>query len=102
MDAAQDEAKAIVFVENQHAAIPNRVQRSLKAEGRKTNNYLYTGENADALMQAIDPQAPGPLPYTIVVAPGGKIVYRKGGEIDVPELQTKLIEILSPYYTPPA
>ena len=80
----------------QHVSLPR--QRSLKAEGRPTNNYLFSGANADALMQALDPKSPGPVPYTLVIAPGGKIIYRKSGLIDATELQAKLIEILGPYY----
>jgi len=38
--------------------------------------------------------------YTVVVAPGGKIVYRAAGEVDVAALQAKLVEMLGPYYTP--
>jgi peroxiredoxin len=101
VDDAKDEAKAKAFLERQRAAVPNRVQRSLKAEGRTTNNYLFTGANTDALMTAIDSQAPGPVPYTVVIAPGGKILYRKSGEIDVDELQAKILDTLGVYYTAP-
>jgi peroxiredoxin len=98
VDESKDEAKAKQFLEKQHAAVPNRVQRSLKAEGRQTNNYLYTGANTEELMQALDSEAPGPVPYTLVIAPGGKIVYRRAGEVDMKELQGKLIDELGPYY----
>jgi hypothetical protein len=52
------------FLEKQHAAVPDRVQRSRQAEGRRTDSYLFAGANVDALMQALDPAAPGPVPYT--------------------------------------
>ena len=99
-DDPNDEAKAKQFLEHSHAAIPNRVQRSLKAEGRHTNNYLYTGGNLETLMQALDPESPGPVPYTVIVAPGGKIIYRHPGEIDSATLLAKLLDQLGPYYTP--
>jgi thiol-disulfide isomerase/thioredoxin len=98
-DDPKDEAKARQFLERQHAAIPNRVKRSLKREGRTTNNYLFTGTNTDGLMQALDPAAPGPVPYTLVIAPGGKIIYRHSGEVNAPELLAKLVENLGPYYS---
>jgi thiol-disulfide isomerase/thioredoxin len=72
IDEVKDEAKVKEFLEKQHASVPNRVQRSLKSEGRGTNNYLFSGADSDALMQALDPQAPGPVPFTVVIAPGGK------------------------------
>ena len=99
VDDLKDEAKARKFLEQQHAAVPNRVKRIIKREGRATNNYLFTGANTEALMKALDPDAPGPVPYTIVVAPGGKIIYRHNGEIDASELLAKLIDSLGPYYT---
>jgi peroxiredoxin len=101
-DDPSDQPKALAFLQKQHAATPNRVARQIKAEGRDSNNYIYSGTDMDALMQAVDPQAPGPLPYTIIVAPGGKIIYRHQGTIDDAELLAKLIEALGPYYTPPA
>ena len=51
-------------------------------------------------MSALDPAAPGPLPYTLVIAPGGKIIYRHSGAVDLDELKTTLINALGAYYTP--
>ena len=99
VDDPKDQAKVTEFLEKQHASIPNRVQRSLKAEGRATNNYLFSGSDLDALMQALDPKSPGPVPYTLIIAPDGKIIHRQSGTIDVAELQTKLIETLGAYYS---
>jgi peroxiredoxin len=98
MDDPQEETKAKAFLEGQHAAVPKQVQRSLQAEGRRTNNYLFSEASADALVKALDPEWPGPLPHTVVVAPGGKILYRKNGAVDVTELKARLLEQLGPYY----
>ena len=99
-DEVGDEAKVKAFLEKQHASTPKRVLASLKAEARTSNNYLFTGGDSDALFKALDPQAPGPLPYTLVVEPGGKILYRIEGELSLADLQAKLIDKLGPYYTP--
>jgi peroxiredoxin len=88
------------FLEKQHASPPNRLKRLLKSEGRDAVNFIYTGASTDALVQALDPAWPGPLPHTIVVAPGGKIVYRHNGQVNLAELQAKVIETLGAYYTP--
>jgi len=98
LDDPNDEAKAKAFLERKHAATPNRVQRSLKAEGRTSNNYLYDGASMDTLVKALDPEWPGPLPHTVVIAPGGKIIYRKNGRLDFKELQARLVDELGPYY----
>jgi len=101
VDDPKDEAKVKQFLDRQHATVPNRVQRSVNAGGRDTNNYLYSGAGLDALMRALDPNAPGPVPYTILVAPGGKIIYRSAGQIDAAGLQAKIVDLLGPYYSYP-
>jgi thiol-disulfide isomerase/thioredoxin len=102
VDEPRDQAKVKEFLEKQRAAVPNRVQRSLKAEGRSTNNYLFSGADLDALMKTLDPASSGPVPYTLVVAPGGKVIHRHSGELDIENLQAKLIDTLGAYYTAPA
>jgi peroxiredoxin len=101
VDDSKDEAKVKKFLEEQHAATPARITKTVEAEGRKSNNYLFTGADAGALMQALDPKAPGPVPYTIIVAPDGEVIYRSAGMIDVGVVQGKLIDALGAYYTPP-
>jgi hypothetical protein len=45
-----------------------------------------------------DAKWPGALPYTILIAPGGKIVYRKSGEIDPHELRREIANRLGRTY----
>jgi peroxiredoxin len=99
IDDPKDEAKVKQFLENQHVASPNKTKRSVEAEGRKTNNYLFTEADTETLVKALDSAWPGPVPHTVVIAPGGKIVYRHTGEADIAELQAKLVEELGPYYS---
>jgi peroxiredoxin len=98
VDDSKEAAKAKAFLEKQRVAVPNRVQRSLKAEGRTANNYLFTGADTEVLMNALDPASEGPVPHTIVIAPGGKVIYRKSGEIDPDELRNKLLDTMGIYY----
>lgn len=99
MDRPEDSAKALKFLQKQHAALPDRVRRVIGSEGRSTNNYLFSGTPA-ALQQTLDSDWPGPVPYTLIVAPGGKIVYRHMGAIDLAEVRAKLVGQLGPYYNP--
>jgi thiol-disulfide isomerase/thioredoxin len=46
-------------------------------------NYLFSQADKDALATALDPEWPGGLPFTLLVAPGGKIIQRQMGEMDV-------------------
>lgn len=80
------------FLEAHHAAIPNSTAKSLKEEGRETNNYHWSGRNPDTMAQAIDPEWSGALPHTILVAPGGKILWRHTGGLDIVELRREILK----------
>jgi len=98
MDDPKLESNAQKFLQKNHAGVPSRLAKSLHEEGRTTNNYIFTEASSDALIKALDPEWQGPLPHTVVIAPGGKIVYRMTGALDPHELYGKILEILTPYY----
>jgi len=100
VDDPKDLAKVKKFLEQQHVAMPNRVRRLVTREGRRTNNYLFTGAHTELLLKALDPDAPGPVPHTVLIAPGGKVVYRHTGEVEERALRVKVLEALGPYYEP--
>ena len=58
------------------------------------------GESIYPLIETIDPSWQGALPYTLVVEPGGKIVYRSRGMIDPLALRKFIVEhpLLGRYY----
>ncbi len=56
-----------------------------------TTNYLLHSTDRDRFAEALDREWPGPLPYTVVIAPGGKVVYRKSGPIDPLELKRAIV-----------
>jgi thiol-disulfide isomerase/thioredoxin len=46
-------------------------------------NHIFSGDDHDALVAALDPKDwYGPIPHTILIAPGGKVLYRATGAID--------------------
>jgi peroxiredoxin len=98
IDDAKDRPKVQKFLSAHHAATPDSVSRFLKKEGRASDNYLYTDQSADALAQALDPSWPGAVPYTIFIAPGGKVLFRNTGEFDPAKLQSIVIDHMGAYY----
>ncbi|NNE90822.1 MAG: redoxin domain-containing protein [Verrucomicrobiales bacterium] len=82
-----------------HAAMPKMTEASVKEEGRKTNNYLFDG-STDALAEALDSEWQGPIPHTVLIAPGGEIIFRQSGEIDADELRRKIVKQLGRWYSP--
>jgi len=98
LDDPKKSASAQKFLQKNHAGVPGRLAQSLVDEGRTTNNYLFTDPSSDALIKVLDPEWQGPLPHTVIIAPGGKIVYRKTGQLDPHELYAKMLELLTTYY----
>jgi len=72
----------------------------LKQQQASTTNYIFSVDNKYKLIEAIDPKWQGALPYTLLVEPGGKIVYAKEGPIDPLELKRKIVDnpIVGRYY----
>jgi peroxiredoxin len=99
IDALKDEGKVRTFLEKQHAVPSNRLARKLKQEGRTGTNFICTESRVDPLAAALDPEWPGPIPYTLVVAPGGRVVFRHTGALDFGQLKTTLLRELKPFYT---
>jgi len=71
-DDSSAKTKALKFLENQQSSSPN---------------YIYTGDDKYKLMEAIDPKWQGALPYSLLIEPGGKIVYAHQGAINAEELR---------------
>ena len=62
---------------------PDKKDAALKALKDKkvaATNYLVKTADRDKFADALDKDWPGPVPYTLIVAPGGKVIYRKSGE----------------------
>jgi peroxiredoxin len=72
--------------------------QALKKEHASMTNYLFTGGTEYDLAEAVDKEWVGPLPYTMLIAPGGKILYRKQGENDPLELKKAIADHLGRVY----
>ncbi len=92
LDPADQRPTVSKFLESRHAAIPDPTAKSLAEQGLTTNNFHWTGGNPDAMAQAIDAEWSGALPHTVIVAPGGKILWRYTGEVDIVEVRRQLLK----------
>jgi peroxiredoxin len=68
-----------------------KVVEFLKDRNAATRNFLYISDDKYPLIEAVDKNWPGALPYTVLVAPGGEIVYRHEGVIDVLEVKKEIM-----------
>ncbi|QDT09048.1 redoxin domain-containing protein [Planctomycetes bacterium K23_9] len=99
-DLPKDRAAVTQFLSRNRAVLPKRLAKSLEAEGRKSNNYLYTDPSMSDLIEALDPAWEGPQPHSVLVAPGGKVVFRHNGAIGADELLDVVLKEMSTGYQP--
>ena len=72
-----------------------RVLKEIHVAG---SNFILNVDDRDKFAEALDQEWPGPVPYTILVAPGGKILYRKTGAIDPLEVKRAVVNYLGRTY----
>jgi peroxiredoxin len=94
LDPVADQAKVQKFLEKQHAALSDQTKESLEKDGRKSNNYLFAGDNPDQLAEAIDKEWSGAQPHSVLVSPKGEIVWRHTGAVDPVELRRQIVKAL--------
>ena len=70
----------------------DKVLSFLKDKHASNKNYLFSIDNKYKLIESIDPKWQGALPYTILVEPGGKIIYGKQGRIDPAAMKKMIVE----------
>jgi peroxiredoxin len=83
MDQPSKKEKVLDFLEENHAAF---------------TNYLDVSGERDAVIEAVDPDWQGNLPYTLLVSPGGEVVYARDGIIDPLEVRKAIVARLGRYF----
>ena len=74
------------------------VQRILDKMHATSRNLLFASEDTAAMQAAFDPAWQSAVPYTVVIAPGGKILYQKQGDLDILELRRVILANLPAEY----
>jgi peroxiredoxin len=70
----------------------------LREHHASAKNYQVDGTDRDKVMEAIGQDRSGPGPYTLFIAPGGKVIYRKAGAFDSLELKRAIVGQLGRTY----
>ncbi len=83
VDGAAKERKVLSFLKDQHASF---------------KNYRYDGTDIYAFIEAVDKDWPGAIPYTLLIKPGGEVIYRHLGLIDPLEVKQAIVEHLGRTY----
>lgn len=72
----------------------------LRETQASAKNYLFNIDDKYALIEAVDPKWEGALPYTVLVEPGGKIIYAKQNVIDPAKMKKMIVDhpMIGRYY----
>lgn len=92
VDPKEDADAVVEFLNDEHVPVSPRTEKSMKAEGRTAMNFHYQGKDLDPFADALDKAWAGPMPYTLVIAPGGEILYRHPGLIDPVKLRQEIVK----------
>jgi len=84
-DRLEQKEKALKFLQKNHSAV---------------KNYIFSGTDIYKLISAVDPEWDGALPYTVLIEPDGKVVYKEMGTIDPLELKKIIVDhpMIGRYY----
>lgn len=63
----------------------------LKTHEATHRNLQFATSDVYALQAAFDPQLPSPVPFTLLLAPGGEVRYQELGELDVAKLRRAIL-----------
>jgi peroxiredoxin len=89
----------VVTVSADPAQLRADVVKFLKDKQASTRNYLAAdSDDRDAMINAVDAEWQGELPHTLLVAPGGRVVYRTRGAFDPLALRKAIVGYLGRYY----
>lgn len=70
----------------------------LKKQQASSQNWIFEKGDPYELIEALDPSWRGALPHTILIAPGGKVVFRSEGIIEPLALKRAIVGYAGRYY----
>jgi len=74
------------------------VMRVLEKMHATSRNLLFDSNDTAALQAAFDPTWESAVPYTVLIAPDGKVLYKKQGYVDMLELRRTILANLPSDY----
>lgn len=69
----------------------NSVQHFLEKMHATSRNLLFGSDDTAALQAAFDPDWQSAVPYTVLLAPDGKVLYKKQGSVDILEMRRVIL-----------
>ena len=88
----------VVSISTDRISRKEKAEKFLDEKEAAFANYIYTPEDRDGMFDLIDPQWQGNIPYTMLILPGGEVVYRHDGIIDPLEVRKAVIDQVGRYF----
>ncbi len=63
----------------------------LKKNQATSVNYLFASDDTSAVQDTFDPKMSGAVPYTLLLAPNGDVLYQEQGEISMDRLRRNIL-----------
>jgi thiol-disulfide isomerase/thioredoxin len=67
------------------------VLKFLQKNEASNQNFIFSSDNNKELVEAVDPQWTGALPYSLLVEQGGKVLYRIQGPLNIVEVRKLIV-----------
>ena len=88
----------IVSIGLYHLSKKEDVKQFLNKYNASFTSYIYDSENAYAFSEAFGSGWDGSLPYTLLIAPCGEIIYKKRGPMAPLRIRGQIVTALGRYY----
>jgi peroxiredoxin len=72
-----------------------QVLNLLKKNQASCRNLLFSSADREKLIDAFDPEWQGAVPYTVLINPEGKVIYRETGSIDPLAVKRAIVEAMN-------
>ena len=72
-----------------------KVLKYLQEHHASTHNFIFGGTDKYAMIEALDPEWSGALPYTLLIGTDGKVLYRESGSVDFLALRRAIVPALN-------
>jgi thiol-disulfide isomerase/thioredoxin len=73
----------------------NAVLDFLRKNQASCRNFLFGSADREKLIDAFEPEWQGAVPYTVLLSPEGKVIYRESGSIDPLELKRAIVRAMN-------
>ncbi|HXB91228.1 MAG TPA: redoxin family protein [Puia sp.] len=91
---------AFISISADEPAKKDKALKFLQEQQASNTNYIFNIDDKYKLIEAIDPRWQGALPYTMLVEPGGKIIFAQQGPVEPGTLKRAIADnhLIGRYY----